>query len=58
MSKFDAQNTDRENAKAPPKSVARDEALRSSSAGSLQSIARSDKRTPPSGGEAVYARIK
>lgn len=42
MANFDAQNTDRENSKSAPKSVARDNALKSSTLGSLQSNARYD----------------
>lgn len=59
MSKFDAQHTDRENSKPAPKSVARDEALRSSSRGSLQNIAREDTRQSVTSGSAITSqRIK
>lgn len=39
MPKFDAQNTDRENAKSAPKSVVRDNDLKVNGKGGLQDIA-------------------
>ena len=62
MPDFDAQHTDRENAKAPPKSVARDNDVTSMSRGSIQSIANEDYRSQQSdsgkGADPVTAPIK
>lgn len=60
--KFENQSSDRENSKPVPKSVARDNDLKTSSRGSIQSIAResnSGQNTiTGSGGDAVTATRK
>jgi hypothetical protein len=62
MPDFNAQNTDAENAKAAPKCTARDNDLKKSSRGSLQSIAgeggSGQQQDTGAGGEAVTASRK
>lgn len=61
MPNFDAQNTDRENSKPSPKSVARDNDLTVSQRGSLQDIARertNQNTASGSGATPVTAKIK
>lgn len=61
-SKFDYQNTDRENAKPAPSSVSRDNALSSRSLGTTRSIASrptlGQQHDTGSGGKAITAQIK
>jgi hypothetical protein len=64
MASRDGQSTDRENSKAPAKSVAVDDAVKSSSLGSLQSIAlgvrpeKGEHKIPGTGGQNPGASIK
>ena len=58
MADFNAQNTDQENAKAAPKSVARDEMLSKSAAGSAQKIAREPMEKADQKANAVTATRK
>ncbi len=61
MPDFNAQNTDAENAKSPPKSVVRDNALSSTSRGSAQKIAQEDytaqQRDTGRGADVVNAKV-